>query len=119
MPRSKEGIYAQVSCRILHAQRIVALSEVDQLRYIKLWLLAVRERSAIFPGEIYGVAYIAHELRIGRAACRHCLVRIAAKKLISFLEDETVIVEDVIELHKNLDWNESHVKDILNTKEAQ
>jgi hypothetical protein len=95
---------AQVPFDVLHAQRVNCLSETDQLRWIKLWWLAVRERNACLTAEQYGVRFLAHELHIGSATLRRSLARISEKRLISLFKDETVFVYGVMELHKRLDW---------------
>ena len=104
MPHSKDGVPAQVSCKILHAQRVGKLSEADQLRYLKLWILAVRERRACLTGQEYGTRYLAYEMHIGARTLRKSLERISEKRLITVFEDETVFVYGVMELHKKLAW---------------
>lgn len=112
MPRRKDAIFAKVSCKVLHGQRMNKLSEVDQLRYLKLWILAVRERTACFPVQEYGLVYLAHELHIGTKSLHNSLNRISQSKHIDYLPDGSVIINDVMELHEKLNWDQVHLKDV-------
>lgn len=104
MPRSPDAIFAKVDCRILYAQRFNGLKLADQAAYLKLWILGVRERSAVLEGSTFGVKMVAHLVQIERRLCTKCVSRIAQKKLIGLLPDETIILYGIMECHEMLHW---------------
>jgi hypothetical protein len=116
MPRRKDGIFAQVSCRILHGQRFNQLSEADQGFYLKLWILAVRERTACFPVAKYHTIYLSRELHVEHRRGKRALANLASLGLIEILPDGSIIIENIIECHKNLEWNQVHLTSLPGTK---
>jgi hypothetical protein len=104
MPRLKDGIFAQVSCKILHGQNFNRLSEADQGFYLKLWTLAVRERTACLLGSVYGVNYAAFELHVDYRRGKRALAKIAQEKLIKLFPDETITIIGIEECHKKFTW---------------
>lgn len=104
MPRAPDAIFAKVDCRILYAQRFNGLKLTDQAAYLKLWILGVRERSAVLEGSMFGIKMCAHLVQIERKLCAKCVSRIAQKKLIAFLPDETIILYGIMESHEMLHW---------------
>jgi len=112
MPRRKDAIFAKIDCKILHAQRYNQLKLGDRAIYLGLWILAVRERTALLPGYKYGASYVAFTLHVDCRTCKSALARIAQKELIDYLPDESIIVKGVMECHDKLDWQQVHLKDI-------
>jgi hypothetical protein len=109
MPRRKDGIFAKVDCRILTGQRFNALKIYDQAVYLKLWILAVRERTACFPACAYAACWIARTLSMTQREYKKSIARIAAQALIEILPDGSLIVNDVMECHAGLDWKQVHL----------
>ena len=112
MPRRKDAIFAKVDCKILHAQLYNQLRLADRAVYLGLWILAVRERTALLPCSKYGASYVAYTLHVDCRTCRAALARIAQKGLIDYLPDESIIVKGVMECHEKLEWKQVHLKDI-------
>ena len=115
MPRNKDAIFAQISCRILHGQRFNQLDLAARAVYLELWILAVRERSETLPGINYGMSFLAHELHSNLRFVKKQLTKIASLGLIDFLPDETITVHSVRDCHKRLDWKEVRQMDFSRT----
>lgn len=71
---------------------------------MKLWLLAVRERTPVFPSNLYGAKYLAFALHIDQRFYKKSFARIAEQKLIEILPDGSIIVNGVAEYHRKLKW---------------
>jgi hypothetical protein len=112
VPRRKDAIFAKVDCKILHGQRYNNLRIDDRAVYLGLWILAVRERSAVLPTHRYSIAYLAHELHITSLYARASIARIACEKLIELMPDGSIIVEGVMDCHDKLKWEQVHLKNI-------
>jgi len=101
-----------VDCKILHGQRFNRLSEADQGFYLKLWILAVRERTACFPVTSYGTLWVSHEVHVRHRRCKTALSNLAHLKLIELLPDGSIIINDVMDCHEKLKWEQVHLTDI-------
>ena len=79
---------------------------------MKLWILAVRERTACFPVANYPTIYLSRELHVEHRRGKRALANLARLKLIEILPDGSIIIEGIMECHKLLGWEQVHLKDI-------
>jgi hypothetical protein len=114
--RGKDGVFAQVSCRILHGQRFNRLSEADQGFYLKLWILAVRERTTCFPVTNYPTIYLSRELHVEHRRGKRALANLASQRLIHIAIDGTITIEGIKECHKRFGLEKVHETDDSCTK---
>lgn len=112
MARRKDAIFAMIDCQILHGQRFNRLSEADQGFYLKLWVFAVRERTALFPSSRYPARYLAHELHVPARRLARALSTLSLIELIDLLEDGSIFVRGVSEAHRRLSWAHEHLAEL-------